>query len=161
MIKALLFDWGNTVMVDFNLPGPMYEWTEVAWVAGAEKSLAELSVKFPCYIATNAGMSDGKAVLKGLKRAGADKYFSGIFCSADIGFEKPDQNFFREIIRKLEYLPGELVMIGDNYLKDIEGAKRSGIRTVFFDRTGTDGRYPMADSVIYSMNELTSAITKL
>lgn len=161
MIKALLFDWGNTVMVDFNLTGPMYAWPKVEWVPGAEGSLHQLSVKYPCYIATNAGMSDGEAVLKGLKRVGADKYFSGIFCSADIGFEKPDKRFFQEIICKLECLPEELVMIGDNYKKDIEGAKLCGIRTVFFDHSGTDGRYPMADSVIYSMNELTSTIIKL
>ena len=161
MIKALLFDWGNTVMIDFNLPGPMYEWHKVEWVPGAAESIQELSVKYPCYIATNAGMSDGEAVLKGLKRVGADKYFSGVFCSADIGFEKPDKRFFSAIIQKLGYHPEELVMIGDNYQKDIEGAKLSGIRTIFLNHSGTDGSYPRADSMIYHMNELTSAIIKL
>lgn len=161
MIKALLFDWGNTVMVDFNLPGPMYEWPKVDWVPGAEESLRELSVRYPCYIATNAGMSDSEAVLKGLARVGADQYFSGIFCSADIGFEKPDKRFFQVIIKKIGCLPEELVMTGDNYQKDIEGAKLCGIRTVFFNSSGTDGRFPLADRLIERMNLLTNVIAKL
>ncbi len=161
MIKALLFDWGNTVMIDFNLPGPMFEWKKAAWVFGAEDSLRELSLTYACYIATNAGQSDSSMVLKGLKRVGADKYFSGIFTSSDIGFEKPDLRFFQEIVCKLNIPVDEFVMIGDNYLKDIEGAKSCGMKTIFYDPKRKPGHYPMADIIIHSMKDLPAAIRNL
>ena len=80
MVKILLFDWGNTIMVDFNLPGPMFTWERVAWVPGAEEALKALAGYVLC-IATNAGKSDSEAVKKGLARVGADRYFSFIFSS--------------------------------------------------------------------------------
>ena len=161
MIKVLLFDWGNTVMIDFNLPGPMFEWEKVAWVPGAEESLQELSLMYPCYIATNAGQSKADAVLKGLKRVGADKYFSGIFASSDIGYEKPDLRFFKKIIRELKISPEEFVMIGDNYHKDIVGAGNCGMKTIYYDPHHKPGPYLMADLMIHDMKQLPSAIRNL
>ena len=161
MIRALLFDWGNTIMVDFDLPGPMYEWEKIAWVSGAEESLKELSSVYSCYIATNAGQSDADAVLKGLSRVGAEKYFSGIFASSDLGHEKPSPDFFREISSTLNIPFEELVMIGDNYIKDIEGAGKCGIKTVFLNHQPGPENFPMADAIIHSMQELPYAIQKL
>jgi HAD superfamily hydrolase (TIGR01509 family) len=161
MIKALLFDWGNTVMVDFELPGPMFTWEKVAWVEGTEESLRTLSSRYDCYIATNAGQSDRTAVKKGLNRVEADRYFKEIFASSDIGFEKPDQRFFEAIIHTLKLNPEELVMIGDNYTKDIAGARRCGIRTVFLTKHTDQHEYPMADVMISSMSHLCKAIETL
>jgi putative hydrolase of the HAD superfamily len=160
MGKILLFDWGNTIMVDFNLPGPMYLWESVAWVPGAEECLRMLS-SYTCCIATNAGKSDSETVRKGLARVGADLYFSHIFSSIDIGFEKPDPRFFGFILQTLQAEPGNCIMIGDNYKKDIAGAKAMGIKTVFFNHTFGRGSFPDADATIYGMNELTSIISRL
>jgi FMN phosphatase YigB (HAD superfamily) len=161
MIRVLLFDWGNTVMVDFNLPGPMYNWEKVAWVEGAEESLKLLTRDYPCYIATNAGQSDAEAVRKGLQRVGAEKYFTGVFASSDLGFEKPDPRFFGEIIRKLSVPPGSFVMIGDNYEKDIAGAKDCGMKTIYYCYNSEQFEFPLADACIRSLNDLPSAIRAL
>lgn len=161
MIGGLLFDWGNTVMVDFELPGPMYNWEKVSWIPGAEHALQELSVSYPCYIATNAGQSDEKAVRLGLARIDAEKYFSGIFTSSDLGFEKPDPRFFESIISRLNIAPGQLVMIGDNYVKDIEGAGKCGLKTIFLNANQKPGEFPRADRIIFGMQELTAAIKRL
>jgi len=59
MGKIILFDWGNTVMVDFRIPGPMFTWDTVAWVCGAENALKRLTT-YTCCLATNAGESDLK-----------------------------------------------------------------------------------------------------
>ncbi|HTX87528.1 MAG TPA: HAD family hydrolase, partial [Bacteroidales bacterium] len=139
MIRALFFDWGNTVMTDFGHPQPMYLWEKVEWVSGAERALKELSKQYDCYVATNAPMSDGAAVLKALSRVGADRYFRMIFSSFDIGFEKPDPAFFRHVLKEASVGPEEAVMIGDNYRKDISGAKARGMKTVFLNRTGKEG----------------------
>ncbi|MCX6243996.1 MAG: HAD family hydrolase [Bacteroidetes bacterium] len=160
MKKILLFDWGNTIMVDFELPGPMYTWDIAEWVPGAEEALKALS-RFTCCIATNGAESDKKDAVKGLAMVGADRYFSHIFASKDMGVEKPDPEFFAYILRSLDPDPSVYVMIGDNYGKDIIGAKQAGISTIFFNRSNRAGSFPMADAIIYSMEELPPVIEKL
>jgi HAD superfamily hydrolase (TIGR01662 family) len=157
MKKILLFDWGNTIMVDYNLPGAMYTWEKTDWVPGAEEALKALT-SYTCCIATNAGKSDAMAVKKGLAMVGADPYFSYIFASSDLGFEKPSPEFFFSILRTLDATPDECIMIGDNYRKDIEGAKNAGIRTVFYNRTHSPGIFPSADAIVYHMSELPDII---
>ena len=160
MIRALFFDWGNTVMEDFSLPGPMAHWDRVAWVPGAEAALQVLSVKYPCYMASNAPLSDEKMVLKALERVGADIYFRKIFSSSDIGLEKPHPGFFRALFHDLPFEPHETVMIGDSYLKDIEGAKDAGMKTVFLNRNSLAGDFVKADFQIRNMSDLHETIEK-
>ena len=160
MAKVLLFDWGNTIMVDFNLPGPMYTWSRAAWVPGAETALNELKDHI-CCIATNAGESNAEAVKKGLAMVGADTYFKYVFSSWDIGFKKPDPQFFRIIVDALATTADNCIMIGDNYQKDIAGAKSAGMKTIFLDTKGDDKAYPMADAVIRSMSELPDILKKI
>jgi len=161
MVKALLFDWGNTIMVDFGLPGPMYTWQRVAWVEGAEKALQRLSINYTCCLATNAGASTTPEVIMALKRVGADKYFKHIFLAKEIGFKKPDPQFFQVIIDHFNMQPSFFIMIGDNYRNDCEGAKNAGIKTVFFNAKHVKGSFPMADAVINSLDELESTIGML
>jgi putative hydrolase of the HAD superfamily len=160
MNKILLFDWGNTIMVDFDLPGPMYTWEKVAWVKGAENAMKTIYGN-GCCIATNAGESNSDAVRKALARIGADIYFTYIFTSWDFGFEKPDIRFFQFIIRKFNGAPTDFIMIGDNYKKDIEGAKSSGMNAILFNPENQEGPFPLADWVITDMNQLPSIIERL
>ena len=161
MAKILLFDWGNTIMVDFGLPGPMYTWDRVAWVDGAEKALAALSSRYTCCLATNAGASTTPEVLMALKRVGAEKYFKHIFLAKEIGFKKPDKQFFRVIMDHFALPPASFVMIGDHYLNDCEGAKNAGLMTVFFNAKHLKGDFPLADAMINSLDELETIIEKL
>ena len=52
-------------------------------------------------------------------------------------------------------------MIGDNYRKDILGAKKAGFKTIFFNIKGLTGSYEKADVVIRHMEELGAAIDEL
>lgn len=157
----LLFDWGNTLMVDFGYPGPMYRWEKVAWVPYAHAALEELYFEYPCYIATNAGLSDEEAVRKALRRLDAERYFRGVFTSTDLGFEKPDPRFFHEICRRLNAEPSACVMIGDIYRKDVVGARVCGIQTVWYNRKKEEGIFPDAVRTIFSMHELPDVIRTL
>lgn len=38
-MKTLIFDWGDTIMRDFFLEGPMWKWKKVEWIANAEKDI--------------------------------------------------------------------------------------------------------------------------
>jgi FMN phosphatase YigB (HAD superfamily) len=52
-------------------------------------------------------------------------------------------------------------MIGDNYKKDIEGAKSSGMNAILFNPENQEGPFPLADWVITDMNQLPSIIERL
>ena len=161
MRATLLFDWGNTIMVDFVLPGPMCSWDKVALVDGAENALQILSEKYDCHLATNAGASTTKEVRLALSRVDVDKFFSEIFLADEIGFDKPDIRFFNAIIDRLGLPPDSYIMIGDNYFKDCVGAKKAGMKTVFLNANRVTGSFPMADAVIRTFDELINLIEKL
>jgi putative hydrolase of the HAD superfamily len=161
MTKTLLFDWGNTIMVDFALPGPMCSWNKVALVDGAENALQILSEKYDCHLATNAGASTVKEVWLALNRVDVDQFFSEVFLADVIGFDKPDIRFFNGIIDRVGLSPDSFIMIGDNYFNDCVGAKKAGMKTVFFNANRVTGSFPMADAVILTFDNLITIIEKL
>jgi len=152
--KAIIFDWGDTIMRDFGLPGCMADWETVEWIPGAEKVLKEVSTKFPCIIATSAGNSGTPEMIAALKRIGADKYFAYFFSSKDLGYDKPDPRFFIETAIQSGFQPGECVMIGNMYEKDITGAKKAGMQTAFFNEKNLKGNFQDADVIFRHFNQL-------
>ncbi len=160
-ITTLIFDWGDTIMRDYNLPGPMAEWEKVDWIPGAEKALKVLSKKYRCIIATSANHSGTEEMIAALRRVGADKYFHHFFSSKELGYKKPDPKFFRSIVEKLNLTPGECVMIGNFYEKDITGAKQAGMQTVLFNENKISGPFVEADVIILKMESLLDVCTRL
>ncbi|PKP53267.1 MAG: HAD family hydrolase [Bacteroidetes bacterium HGW-Bacteroidetes-1] len=154
MLKALVFDWGNTIMRDFNLPGPMSEWEKVAWVPGAKAALEDLSKRYCCIIATSANHSDTNEMKLALDRVGAVQYFHQFYSQKELGFKKPDIRFFEEVIKNSGFAANEIAMIGDLYEKDIIGAKAAGLTTVLLNESGIKGPFPLADYEINEMNLL-------
>ena len=53
-IKAIVFDWGDTVMRDFPFEGAMKDWPFVAAIPGIEDTLAELKKKYILVMGSNA-----------------------------------------------------------------------------------------------------------
>lgn len=66
------------------------------------------------------------AVIRELGIAG---YFSGIFVSARIGYDKPRREIFEYALKTAGY-PGKRLMVGDNPRADIEGARPFGMTTI-------------------------------
>ena len=157
-IKALIFDWGDTIMRDYNLPGPMAEWDKVDWIPGAEEVLKVLSEKYKCIIATSADHSGTDEMIAALKLVGADKYFHHFFSSQQLGFKKPDPRFFSSITKNLSVVAAECVMIGNFYEKDIIGAKQAGMQTVLFNENNVEDPFPDADVMITEMQSLLEII---
>lgn len=136
MTSTILFDWGNTLMIDFpDQTGPMYLWKKIEAVLNAETCLSNLSRKYKCYIATNAKNSTKNDIYKALKIVGIDKYIEDVFCYKEIGYEKPSIEFFDQILLKLKKGKEEIVMVGDDYQKDYLGAKNYGIHAILYDST--------------------------
>ncbi len=153
-IKAIIFDWGNTIMRDYSLPGPMYGWEKVDWIPGAEELLKHLQDKYVLAIATNAPHSGRDDMIKALKMLGADKYFQYFFSSKELGYQKPDSRFFLAVCEGIDTEPENCIMIGDTYERDITGAKKVGMKTILFNEFKKDGDYPEADNIVNSLIEI-------
>lgn len=133
MSKVYLFDWGNTLMVDFpDQDGKMYLWPHVEAVEGAEETLKHLSQSLAIYVATSAQDSTELDVQQAFQRVGLDPYISGYFCKANLGLEKQDPAFYRAIINSIGQQASDVTMVGDSLEKDIYPAKEAGLNTVLF-----------------------------
>jgi putative hydrolase of the HAD superfamily len=154
MIKAIIFDWGDTIMRDYALEGPMYKWPKVGWISGAEGLLKSIQGKYKCVIATSADHSGTEDMIEALRRINADKYFQGFYSQKELGYKKPDPRFFKAVVRKESQKPEECIMIGNMYEKDIVGAKKAGLKTIFFNENKLMGDYSLADKVVFSLNEI-------
>lgn len=56
--------------------------------------------------------------LSRLKSAGLLSYFSDVFVSDEIGFEKLDSRFFSECLHRIHFRPEEVLMVGDSLLAE-------------------------------------------
>ena len=88
--------------------------------------LENITKNHNCYIASNHVPELSNLV----EKLNLNKYFTRIFNSAHIGFEKPNQMFFKSILEKLRCKKEEVLMIGDSYHADIMGARNFGIRAI-------------------------------
>jgi HAD superfamily hydrolase (TIGR01549 family) len=56
--------------------------------------------------------------------------------SFEVGFVKPDGGFYAALCRRLQLPPQEVLMIGDTWRCDYEGATAAGLHAVHLDRQG-------------------------
>ncbi|MCG9639911.1 HAD family hydrolase [Vibrio sp. Isolate34] len=139
LTKTVLFDWGNTLMIDFpDAQGKMCDWETVQEVSGAQALLAELSKHHNIYIATNAADSSKTDIIRAFERVGLSQYIDGYFCKASIGLSKYDSGFYPAIIAKLDIAPQDVTMIGDTLEKDIYPALEGGLQVVWLNTEGTE-----------------------
>src|SRR5690349_7299263 len=115
--KAIIFDWGDTLMKDFTeYKGPMVQWPYVEAIPGVKESLHKIYKDYLCCVASNAGDSDGKLMKLALKRVELDGFFADFFTSKELGVEKPNIKFFQEILKTLNMTANEVIMVGNDYI---------------------------------------------
>jgi membrane-associated phospholipid phosphatase/phosphoglycolate phosphatase-like HAD superfamily hydrolase len=138
-VEVVLVDWGGTLMTDDgSRQGPMAAWPEVSAVAGAYEALEKLQQRYRVIVATNADDSGGPAVLAALSRVGLDGLVDDVLSSRDLGTRKPDPFFFRSALLRagrggVPLPPEHAVMVGDSWVNDVDGARRAGLRTIWFN----------------------------
>lgn len=91
---------------------------------------------------------------------GLTEFFSAITVSEAAGLRKPDPEIFKYTCNELGCTPNECIFVGDNLKADIEGAKKVGMRTIFF-QPNTSVTSASVDSYIHHYDELKSAINYL
>lgn len=64
-----------------------------------------------------------------MSSTGVDKMVDFVVTSEEAGVEKPHENIFLLALNKLQLEKHEVLMIGDDIAKDIDGAKAIGIKT--------------------------------
>lgn len=87
---------------------------------------------------TIAAVTNGTKVAqeKKLRLSGLDKVFDAIFISENIGFEKPNKEFFDYVFEHLGITDKkEVLIIGDSLTSDIKGGIVAGIDTCWFNPT--------------------------
>ena len=118
----------------------------------AEKLLKYLKSKYKVYAASNAHYDQQ---YNRLKLAGVLELFDGIFTSYEIGFEKPKAEFFDYCLKELgNPEKSEVIMIGDNLMADIEGAKNDGISGIWYNFRERSGNEKIADYTVKDLGEI-------
>ena len=154
MIDTYLFDWGDTLMVDFpNQEGKMSEWPKVEAVIGAQQVLALLSRQAKIYIATGAQDSSVMDIKKAFSRVGLSAYISGYFCENNIGLAKGSPEFLSAILTALDKPATSVALVGDSFKKDIEPAVAVGIHPIWLTKSNI-GVVPDTVQIITNLIQL-------
>ena len=154
-MNVYLFDWGDTLMLDFPQKiGKMCEWETVEAIAGAKETLAVLSKTAKIYIATGAADSTEQEIKSAFDRVELSQYISGYFCKENIKLEKGTAVFLNAIISTLAIPVSNITMVGDSFIKDIEPAISVGITPIWFT-PNSDQIAPDNIRTIKRLSELT------
>lgn len=101
-----------------------------ALIPNAMEVLEHLSPRYPMVIITN-GFEEIQSTK--VASAGITHYFKNIVTSARAGHKKPAKEIFEFALAENGFKAHEAIMIGDNLLTDIAGAKNASIDSVFFN----------------------------
>ena len=80
-----------------------------------------------------------------LKQLRLDGLFDGVYLSSDYGCKKPDPRFFEVLLSQQSIDPAGAVMIGNDGVCDIEGARAVGLSTIYI-RSNLSPREPLPDA---------------
>ena len=94
-----------------------------------------------------------------LRACGLFSHFDTIVLSEDAGVNKPSQAFFDYAFRTTGASPEATLMIGDNFVTDIQGAQAAGLDVVFFNRYPDQFQAPAP--VNYEIHNLKELLTIL
>ena len=61
------------------------------------------------------------------------KYLNFVVSSEEAGHDKPHQDIFKLALEKLELRPKDVILIGDDYEKDLAGGEKIGIKTILIN----------------------------
>lgn len=160
--RCILFDWGNTLMRDFpDAEGPMADWPRVETLPGVEDILLQLHPHWTLALATNAVASDEPSVWRALDRGGIAHLLDRVFCFQTIGHKKPAPAFFDHIVRDLPMDRDRIVMVGDDFENDIQGATRAGIRSIWLNKSSDESRVGQLYQTIHHLRSLPDTLPAL
>ncbi|MFR0692166.1 HAD family hydrolase [Enterobacterales bacterium AE_CKDN230030158-1A_HGKHYDSX7] len=117
-------------------------------------TLEQLANRFILGVLTN-GNAD-------VRRLGLADYFQFALCAEELGVGKPDPHPFQEALKRGGVRAEEGVHIGDHPSDDIAGARRAGMKAIWFNpaRKQWDGE-EAPSAIIHNLSELPGVLAKL
>lgn len=133
------------IRFDPYLAEDIYQYTlgnQAFWFEGAKDAIIDLSKRYDIYVTTNGDASTQK---NRAHLAGLDKYIKDMFVSEEIGFPKPQKEYFDYCTGHSNNRLDEIVMIGDSLRSDIKGATEYGIKSIWanFRKQNIQCNYPI------------------
>ncbi len=116
----------------------------------SRKALDYLMGRYVLHIITN-GFEEVQQ--KKLDVCDLRKYFTTITTSEEAGVKKPETYIFKHALQKAGAKARESLMIGDDLVVDMSGARSCGIDTLYFNPTRHSHQEPV-DHEIYSWEEI-------
>lgn len=86
-----------------------------------------------CFL-SNTGFVKGETMRKVLERLSILDKTDFAFFSNELGFAKPNEKIFENIIKNTRFQAQEILHIGDNYAADYTGAKKVDFQTLLFEK---------------------------
>ena len=124
---------------------------------GVEDTIRQLHQKYHLAI-----ISDGQTAyaIPELNAVGLSGFFDPIMISGDFGYRKPDERLFTAALAAMKMQPSEVLFVGNDMYRDVYGAQKHGMKTVFFkSNQGTQEKEGVTpDYIIYNFPELLNAI---
>jgi putative hydrolase of the HAD superfamily len=103
---------------------------------------------------TNGGAAAQRRKIDRFNLAGL---FDCILVEGEVGFGKPDERIYRRALQKLDAVPEEAWMVGDNLEFDVAAPQQLGLFTVWIDIHGSGvppGKDVRPDRIIRALSEL-------
>ncbi len=144
---------------DHSLVEPGFEvfWlarNEVTLFDGALETLETLSQNFTLGVISNGNAN--------VHHIGIGHLFDFTLSSEQAGVSKPHQDIFHQALQLASHAAHETVYVGDDPVRDINGAHSAGMKAIWFNPSLTPwpgGKTP--DAVIRSLTELEDKISKM
>ncbi len=128
---------------------------KLIFIDGALEVLQKIkkSKKIRQFVVTNGLVANQKRKLEGQE---LKPIFEYAFISDEVGFEKPNIEFFNAVFQKIgDIQKNQIMIIGDSLTSDIKGGNNAGIKTCWFNPNGkTNNQSVQIDYEISDLRQL-------
>ena len=120
---------------------------------GAEELVRYLAAKYPLTVVTNGFV---EVQYEKFDKSGLRNCFSHIVLSEEVGYQKPNPRIFEEALRMNGLQAEDVVMIGDSWNSDIQGAINAGIDQIWIRKSKDP--LPEGQSATYLVHSLSEVM---
>lgn len=123
-------------------------------IDGAKEICAALAARYRLYIVTNGIKTVQRRRFSACE---LKSYFSDIFISEELGFEKPHSGYFEAVAERVpDFTPDTTLIIGDSLTSDMKGGIAAGLDTCWYNPHALENREALPITYeIKALQELT------
>ena len=128
---------------------------------GAEELVRYLAKKYPLTVVTNGFV---EVQYEKFDKSGLRDCFAHIVLSEEVGCQKPNPRIFEEALRMNGLQAEDVVMIGDSWSSDIQGAINAGIDQIWIKKSkeqGTKNQDTIDQTATYIVHNLSEVMEVL